>query len=130
MMLLRLLRERPHGEAVEGTLSVLGKPLCKTLERASKSIAEGIYPVRVTMSPHFHRLLPLLYYVIGRTGIRIHSGTRPEHSEGCILVAPKDEEPLTRMLLEAQRAGEECYIEIRERDPYPLYDVPYEAEEE
>jgi len=114
-MLLRLTREQPHHEALRGTLTVLGQPVCPTLERTSKAIYEGIYRIRVNHSPHFKRLLPLLYFVPGRDGIRIHRGTRPEHSQGCILVPPDKEAELTRMLLDAEKSGEENYIEVRAR---------------
>ena len=117
-MLLYLIREQPHGEALRGTLTADRQAVCTTLERTSKAIPEGIYRIRVNYSPHFRRVLPLLYFVPGRSGIRIHRGTRPQHSEGCILVPPDKEQEVTRFLLEAEKSGEENYIEVRARERY------------
>jgi hypothetical protein len=62
------------------------KPLSyPTLENADFIIPPGIYPLRRTWSPRFRKLLPLVDNVPDREGIRIHMGTKPEHSEGCIL---------------------------------------------
>ena len=115
-MLLYLIREQPHGEALRGTLTADRQAVCTTLERTGKAIPEGIYRIRVNYSPHFRRVLPLLYFVPGRSGI--HRGTRPQHSEGCILVPPDKEQWLTRFLLEAEKSGEENYIEVRARERY------------
>ena len=38
------------------------------------------------MSPKFKRLLPIVQNVPQRSGIRIHRGSKPEHSTGCVLV--------------------------------------------
>ena len=56
-----------------------------TLENADYLIPEGTYPVERTWSPKFKKLLPLIQNVPDREGIRIHRGTLPEHSHGCIL---------------------------------------------
>ena len=64
------------------------------------------------MSLKFKRLLPVLEQVPGRSGIRIHRGSRPEHSKGCILVSPADEQELTARFLAEQRSHEECRIDI------------------
>ena len=57
-----------------------------TLENADFIIPAGTYPLNRTWSPKFKKLLPLVENVPDREGIRIHMGTKPEHSEGCILV--------------------------------------------
>jgi hypothetical protein len=57
-----------------------------TLENADFIIPAGIYPLNRTWSPKFKKLLPIVENVPDREGIRIHMGTKPEHSEGCILV--------------------------------------------
>ena len=125
-MLLRVLRSAPDGQAIRGHLliqrsttidsygNIVGvwEPFCATLERKGVEIPELWYRLVVTRSPKFHRLLPLLEAVPGRSGIRIHCGTIPQHSSGCILVPPAKEKGLTDIILAAQRAGEEIRIEI------------------
>ena len=56
-----------------------------TLENADFIIPAGTYPLKRTYSYKFKKLLPILENVPDREGIRIHRGTKPEHSEGCIL---------------------------------------------
>jgi len=128
-MLLRLLRRAPEGESLRGALFSDGGQCCPVLERTSCAVPAGWYRLEVTFSPRFRRRLPLLRFVPGREGIRIHRGTRPEHSSGCILVSADDEKRLTAALLAAQSDGEENYIDIRDHDPYPLYDIPCPPEE-
>jgi len=111
-MYLKLVRQPPEGEKIEGVMEVDGKYYCNTLERTSKAVLPLVYSVQVTMSPKFKRLLPLVMNVPGRTGIRIHRGSRPEHSQGCILVASDVEQSLTQLLLNAQQAHEEIQMEI------------------
>ena len=60
--------------------------ICNTLENKQYLIPKGKYPVSTTFSPKFKRNLPLLSNVKNRSGIRVHRGTKPEHSRGCILV--------------------------------------------
>ena len=87
--------------------------ICDTLENADHLILPLIYPVSVTMSPKFKRLLPSINQVPGRTGIRIHRGSRPEHSHGCILVSAENEQLLTATWLQEQNNHEETRIEIQ-----------------
>ena len=90
--------------------------ICDTLENADKLIPALIYRVQVTQSPRFKRLLPILCQVPGRTGIRFHRGSLPEHSRGCILVTDRDLcNQLTNTLLQEQRHNEPTYIEIYEQ---------------
>ena len=86
--------------------------ICDTLENADYLVPALIYRVTVTQSPKFRRLLPLLNQVPGRTGIRVHRGTKPEHSKGCILVSPHCEQTLTARWLSEQSAKEETRLEI------------------
>ena len=96
-MYLRLIRNQPKGSAITGRLVIDGRWFCNTLERKGYEILALCYPVRVTHSPKFKRLLPLVCGVPQteakrreakgeRQGIRFHRGTKPEHSTGCILV--------------------------------------------
>ena len=85
-MLIRLIRNQPKGSAITGRLVINGRFFCNTLERKGYEIPALCYPVRVTMSPKFRRLLPIVQNVPQRSGIRFHRGTKPQHSTGCILV--------------------------------------------
>ena len=58
----------------------------ETLENAEFLIPAGTYPLRMTWSPKFRKMMPEICDVPDREGIRIHMGTKPEHSEGCVLV--------------------------------------------
>ena len=86
---LKLTRQTADGNAVPGTLIL---PLDKdtlqvaTLENADFLIPAGKYPLKMTFSPRFNKLMPEICDVPGRSGIRIHKGTIPEHSKGCVLV--------------------------------------------
>ncbi len=126
-MYYKLIRKAPDGKWVRGTLCQVqhrfsrsqGKqveyltPICPTLENLDKQIPALIYRVQVTMSPRFKRLLPLVCQVPGRAGIRIHRGSRPEHSRGCILVPNRGtENNLTQELLRQQQSREEIRLEI------------------
>lgn len=131
-MLLRLLRTTTHGNALCGQLYIDGKPFCDTIENATKAIPNGFYPVRLTQSPHWGEILPLIDRVIGRTGIRIHPGNTAADSEGCVLVGERaaNKEPLKgnseprllssrktfntlrEKLLAIQRSREEIWISV------------------
>lgn len=89
-------------------------PICDTLENADYLVPALIYKVSVTRSPKFQRLLPILEQVPGRSGIRFHRGSRPEHSKGCILISPTMEQELTSRWLAEQTAREETRLEIVE----------------
>ena len=78
-------------DAVKGRLMVFLPQIgwafiCNTLENKRYIIPEGKYPISTTYSPKFKRNLPLLSNVKNRSCIRVHRGTKPEHSRGCILV--------------------------------------------
>ena len=85
-MYLRLIRNQPKDSAITGRLVIDGRWFCDTLERKDYEILALCYPVRVTQSPKFKRLLPIVQNVPQRSGIRFHRGSKPEHSTGCILV--------------------------------------------
>jgi len=90
-------------------------PICDTMENADYLVPALIYRVAVTQSPRFKRLMPILQQVPNRSGIRIHRGTKPEHSKGCILVPDIDtEKAITTALLKEQKAREEIRLEILE----------------
>ena len=180
-MLLTLIRDTFTPAETLGKLLIDGKLFCDTLEppivpnaqHPKGAIPEGWYKVQVTRSPKFGRLLPLLYYVPGFEGIRIHAGNNRDHTSGCILVgeraeryeptanspskleasevrwtsmvaeygvdkrgsvfdnsatfgtpclysSKRTEEALTNELIKAQNNHEEIYIDITDRDRYPI----------
>ena len=152
-MLIQLYRNKPSGKALFGVLYLEGKFLCDTLENTDYAIPTGFYRVRLTQSPRFKEILPLLDGVMGfrksnaeyrtRTGIRIHAGNTIEHTTGCILVGTIDQfndrllssrkalNQLREYLLnyQKQNPNEEIYIEISEPDAYPMYDIPCPSSE-
>ena len=85
-MYIHLYRNQPQGNAITGRLVIDGRWFCDTLERKGYQILPLCYHVAVTQSPKFKRLLPIVQNVPQRSGIRIHRGSKPEHSTGCILV--------------------------------------------
>ena len=125
-MYYKLIRKEAEGKAVKGTLySVEHRysgsageykeyltPICSTLENADYIIPALVYKVQVTNSPKFKRPLPILCQVPGRSGIRFHRGTKPEHSKGCIIVSAANEQILTELWLTEQQNHEETRIEI------------------
>ena len=90
-MYIKLIRNKPQGKAITGRLVIDGRWFCNTLERKGYEILALCYRVAVTMSPRFKRLLPIVQNVPQRSGIRLHRGTKPEHSTGCILVLGDNE---------------------------------------
>ena len=122
----KLIRQTPDGKAVRGTLySVEHRysgsageykeyltEIAQTIENADHLVPALVYKVQVTQSPRFKRLLPSLCQVPGRSGIRFHRGSRPEHSKGCILTSASMEQHLTSLWLSEQSAHEETRLEI------------------
>ena len=159
-MYIKLIRNQAQGNAITGRLVIDGRWYCNTLERVGYQIPALCYHVAVTQSPRFKRRLPIVQNVprlpIGgtpsnspsplayRTGIRIHRGTKPEHSTGCILVVADNnpmplhstpytlhppqgrtavdvEQELTRLILKAQNAHEEIILEVIDFTPGTEY---------
>jgi hypothetical protein len=164
-MYIQLFRNQPNGSAITGRLVINGRWFCNTLERVGYQIPPLCYHLAVTMSPKFKRLLPIVQNVPQtppnlpfrgeeihtkdelpplkegqgrvRTGIRIHRGSKPEHSTGCVLVVADNMTPpnlpyrgeeiipslegrsggsvenqLTQLLLKAQKEHEEIILEV------------------
>lgn len=88
-----------------------------TLENADFIIPPGTYPLKRTWSPKFNKLLPEICEVPGRSGIRIHSGSKPEHSHGCILLSFEDMQIIQVFFNRHQieNEDEELYIQITEQ---------------
>ena len=125
-MYYKLIRQPANGKSVTGKLywtsHYVNKRtgelverkhyICDTLENLDFLVPALIYRIAVTQSPKFKRLLPILCQVPGRTGIRFHRGSRPEHSKGCILVSVANEQKLTALWLKEQNDHEETRIEF------------------
>ena len=115
-MRYRLIRQQPEGKSVRGKLYKVIRDeewfLCNTLENADYLIPAGTYPLVVTESPKFKRLMPLVCQVPGRSGIRIHRGSRPEHSTGCILVRDSDTERYLAYNMLSEQNYEDLFLEI------------------
>ena len=74
-MYIKLIRNTPQGSAITGRLIIDGRWFCNTLERVGYQIPALCYPVKVTMSPKFKRLLPLV------CGVPLNSSSAaPAHS--------------------------------------------------
>ena len=129
-MYLELIRNKPHGSAITGRLVIDGRWFCDTLERVGYQILPLCYPVKVTRSPKFKRLLPLVANVPQRSGIRFHRGTRPEHSTGCILLSKDKEIELTLLILQAQNSHEEIILEVTDFRPGTEYGYNHPCEPE
>lgn len=108
---IHLIRASRDGYAVRGCLRMEGQEV-ETLENADYIIPVGIYEVKVTYSPRFKRMLPLVEQVPGRSGIRFHRGTKPEHSKGCILVSAANEQQITAQWLALQASNEPIKLTI------------------
>ena len=104
---------------VEGTRGFLylpsedGLPTIEPRPNQGKgAIPAGRYRVIVTYSPRFKKELPVLVKVPGFEGIRIHGGTKPEHSAGCILVSGREVNRITEKIKGWYAAGEDVHISI------------------
>jgi hypothetical protein len=87
---LLLLRNRFTPRSTIGTLFFEGKPECFILEPPRRTddvkprcIPAGRYEIRITTSPRFGVLMPILCEVPGFQGVRIHVGNKPEDTEAC-----------------------------------------------
>lgn len=98
-MHIKLHRSTFTAKSTGGELTIDGRYFCDTLEDVDRkleaggkkiygetAIPRGTYPVVVSFSNRFQKMLPLLVGVPGFEGVRIHAGNKPEDTEGCILV--------------------------------------------
>ncbi len=135
MLTLKLIRKSSAGKAVFGTMVLpleQGEFVADTIENADFLIPAGKYPLRLTCdflipagkyplrltwSPRFKKLMPLIDEVPEREGIRIHMGTKPEHSQGCVLVSYLALENLKVLFNQRKKwyDEDEMLIEIREK---------------
>ena len=128
---INLYRRYVLPEYTIGKLYIEDQYLCDTVEDAVRTIKVygetaipfGSYRVRVSMSPKFKRLLPLLEDVPEFTGIRIHRGNTAHDSHGCIIPGENKikggvinstqyEDMLTGFIRTHERLGNEVWINI------------------
>ena len=96
-MNILVVRDHCNDRRTYGTMTFPDGYVCQTLEdpvrpsgvkiAGDTAIPSGTYPVTITMSTKFGKLLPLLSKVPNFSGIRIHPGNTTADTEGCILVA-------------------------------------------
>ena len=105
---------RIDGDILGDTLEDIGRP--EGIKIAKETcIPEGTYKATITMSQHFGREMILLYTNDNDmscdlsgctyTGIRVHKGTKTEHTEGCVLFQG-DLPALEQRVKDAIAAGE------------------------
>ena len=90
MKTITLQRTEAYGNAVTGSMDLTfgaDRVRVATLENADYLIPAGTYPLQMTWSPRFNKNMPEICEVPEREGIRIHLGTKPSHSTGCVLVS-------------------------------------------
>jgi len=127
-----------------GKLSIDGKYLCEIVEDKVRdfnkdgdlldagetkipkktAIPYGRYKLKLSMSPKFKRVLPMVLGVKHFTGIRIHKGRNAASTWGCLIPgenkikggvinSQKYEMIIVQKLLESDQRGEQSYLEIK-----------------
>ena len=110
-MRLTLMRIANRPTYCIGKLYIDGEYFCDTIEDTDRglddimaesdikqlkvygetAIPTGIYPVTITYSPKYKKMMPLISNVKGYSGIRIHSGNTSKDTEGCLIVGKNKE---------------------------------------
>lgn len=115
---MKLMRFRKKGSSVMGILKDTIGGTYFTLERSLNTIPTGTYIVSVCMSPHFGKMLPLIYNenVSASRGIRIHAGNTISDTKGCILIGnaismtddylSSSERALTQLIYAIKKSGD------------------------
>lgn len=101
-MRITVTRDKFNPKQTLGNLYIDGKFECYTLEDAMREVAgqpvtswkipretaipRGEYPVEITWSNRFEKMLPILWGVPGFDGVRLHAGNTEADTEGCILL--------------------------------------------
>ena len=104
-MYYKLIRNTPEGKAVHGKLYRVSH----YYNKRTGLMVERLHPICDTLE-NADYLVPAL--IPGRSGIRFHRGSLPEHSKGCILISASMEQSLTARWLSEQSASEETRLEI------------------
>lgn len=122
-----VLERKIHNEnSTEGNLYVNGKWFCNTIEDTVRAkpgewkkelkiygktaIPYGKYPVLVTWSNRFKRMLTGVFNVPDFEGIRIHNGTSELSSAGCIIVSYKDDDENHKLINDKAAMNDLCNL--------------------
>ena len=138
-MNVRVLREPTQAETTLGTVLVNGRFFHFSLEDAIRevvgqpvdtwkvpgktAITAGVYPLRMTWSVRFGKIMPEVMAVPGFFGIRVHPGNTPNDTEGCILMGVQRSglmirgavqacQEFTALLVESEAKGETSTISM------------------
>ena len=84
------------------------------------AIPTGIYPVKITYSPKYKKLMPLVDNVKGYLGIRIHSGNTHKDTSGCLLVGKNKE---VGKVLESRKTFNALYKILTETKEHIIIDI-------
>lgn len=103
-MLLKLIRNAPQGKALFGQLYVDGKSFCDTLENTDYAIPTGFYRLRVTFSPRWQVLLPILDGVWGYRKSKVES-QKSKVNETSVAVSPDFKHSTLDIQHSTQRTG-------------------------
>lgn len=136
-MEILLERKFKNENSTEGNLYINGKWFCNTIEdkvraktglwrRALKiygktAIPYGRYPVMVTWSNKFNRMLTGVFNVPDFEGIRIHNGTSEMSSAGCIIVSYKDDDKNHRLINDKAAMNDLCDIVKTAQEKEKIY---------
>ena len=115
-MVLVLKRIDQAGDGVRGVMFVPGqtdkiKQPIATLEHSQYLIPEGIYNVTMTHSPRFGKIMPLID-VPKRAGIRIHIGSKPQHSTGCVLVTNSGYDSVKALIKQGLKDNRSVFLKV------------------
>ena len=88
--------------------------------KGQTAIPTGTYPVKITYSPKYKKLMPLIDNVKGYSGIRIHSGNTHKDTEGCLLVGKNKE---VGKVLESRKTFNALYKILTETKENIIIDI-------
>jgi hypothetical protein len=88
--------------------------------KGQTAIPTGIYTVKITYSPKYKKLMPLIENVKGYQGIRIHSGNTHKDTEGCLLVGKNKE---VGKVLESRKTYNALYKILSETKEHIIIDI-------
>ena len=115
MITLQLIRDEVMDDGVYGHIDVIGERdsyRLGTIENLNYLIPPGKYPLKHTWSPKFQKFMTLIDEVPNREGIRIHTGTKPSHSTGCVLLSTFGVSTIETAIKNAQAYEDDIYLEV------------------